>query len=524
MICDEEQQKVVEYFLSEEPRPDNCVVLLGPAGTGKSNVIKDIQKRVHESKGRLAALATSGVAAALIGKGASTVHSFARIGICNPPQTLHAYLECILRSPFLLKRASEVMYIIVDEISMADALLVIKLDLLMRIAKKLLNKSFGGCRVMLVGDVLQLPPVFKSETLSLPWGGMFWFEAFPLMQIEAKLFRLSKIHRQGGDQEFADALSQARVGRVSFAALKVLRKTEKTVFPDDKVEPTSVMMTNSRVSEENARRIRNGVTVAELVTFKPHWLLVKKLSATEYEVFDAKSCYSVYDEVRASFIENPNHSALFRRLTLRTGAQVMFRHNISTELGVNNGTRAVVMGWVEYDPRHGDYCLVNVDADCYVTSPAGLRRPIPVVFIPATRKMFAVHLLCKFLGRVRCCGDTNTHVLLMLRCSPLALAWAITAHRAQGLSIDRMSVSIPSTQKFPPSLLYVILSRCRKLSHIRVEGTIKSSMFWIHPTVGRALQWLDKHGFMNELRFPTEHDRGIENSQFVECLKIARGV
>ena len=66
MMCEKEQQKVVEYFLSEEPRPDNCVVLLGPAGTGKSNVIKDIQKRVHESKGRLAALATSGVAAALI--------------------------------------------------------------------------------------------------------------------------------------------------------------------------------------------------------------------------------------------------------------------------------------------------------------------------------------------------------------------------------------------------------------------------------------------------------------------------
>ena len=526
MMCDDEQKKVVEYFLSNEIRPDNCVVLLGPAGTGKSNVIKDIRRCVKQSKeiGYLAVLATSGVAAASIGKGARTVHSFARIGIFNPPQSPQAYTKCILTSRFLLKRASEIRYIIIDEISMADALVLIKLDILMRIAKKRLNISFGGCRVMLVGDVLQLPPVFKGETLPHPWGGMFWFEAFSLMNVKAKIFQLSKIHRQGDDQEFADALSQARIGRVTSKALMVLRRAEKTVFPDDKVEPTSVMMTNNRVNEENARRIRNGVTVSELVVLKPHWLLVKKLSMTEYEVFDMKDSCNVYEEVKSSFIENPNHSALFGRLTLRTGAQVMFRHNISTELGVNNGTRAVVIGWVEYDYRHGDYCLVNVESDCYADSPVGLGRPIPVVFIPVTGKMFAVQLFCKILGRVRCCGDMNTIVLLMIRCVPLALAWAITAHRAQGLPIDRMSVCIPSTQKFPPSLLYVILSRCRKLSHVRVEGTIKSSMFWIHPTVARALEWLDKKGFMTDLCFPTDQSREIENSQFVDCLKLARRI
>ena len=509
-----DQRAVVDYFLTDEEHVKNCVILLGAAGTGKSVVINEIRRRVKPTI--IEVLATTGIAAAAIGTMTRTIHSFARIGVQVPPESLADYFKKITNCRFLLKRAAYLRFVVVDEISMADALTLVKLDILMRTAKRRMKVCFGGCRVMLVGDLLQLPPVFPRDASQRPWGAMFWFEAFVIMKLRARVFHLTLVHRQHGETEFIKALDCARNGNVSSDSLTFLRKCEHTIFPDDKILPTSILLTNAIVNEENARFLREGIQPEEIVTFKAQWFLVKKCKKQQtYEVVDNVSS-AVHAEVKLNYID-PNFSKFFGHVCMRTHAQVLFQHNIDTAAGITNGTRAVVVGWVEYNQNLGDYCLVPIEQDNYRFSPAGLQRPVPVVYVSLVSKHYVVHSVCKPVGAVHSAGKD---VIMMLRVIPLTLAWAITAHRAQGLTLDRISVTITSNQKFPPSLMYVIISRCRDIRSIRVHGRLKASMFWVHPTVKNAIPWFIKSDASYDLDYPPLHIscRAIERQDFQACI------
>ena len=144
---------------------NNCenIAIMGPAGTGKTTIIKKIITDYHKTFGNnknngLAVCGMTGCAAILLNCGATTLHSWAKVGLAN--NSWDKILHNIKRSPYKLKNWLNTKLLIIDEISMMSLELLRLLDFLGK-NTRINKKPIGGIQVIFTGDFLQLPPVFK---------------------------------------------------------------------------------------------------------------------------------------------------------------------------------------------------------------------------------------------------------------------------------------------------------------------------------------------------------------------------
>lgn len=415
------------------------VFLTGPAGSGKSFLIRRIVEWAVTNNIQASVTALTGCAALLLGTKAKTLHSWAGIGLGR--ETADALAAAIMKNPNVKRRWKKTQVLIVDEISMMTPDLFDKLDL---IGKRVRGsgKPWGGIQLILCGDFFQLPPVVRGISGEIAIPGRFAFESPTWKDCGLKPVLLSKIERQT-DATFQKLLNECRIGEPSADMIALLKTRQGLDWKTRIIRPTLLFSRNADVDTINEKNIA---------------ALQKPI-----RVFDAKT--EIVPLIEDPSIEIPTGDLLDRftqrldndanycpHLELCIGAQVMLLTNQDLEAGLVNGSRGVITGFrtdnipiVQF--MHGDPISVEYHSWRSNDSPIMYRKQIP-----------------------------------------LRVAYAITIHKSQGATLDCALVDIGSST-FEYGQAYVALSRVRNLESLYIWN-LDPLKIKAHPTVVKFYQEL----------------------------------
>jgi ATP-dependent DNA helicase PIF1 len=384
------------------------LLITGAAGTGKSHLLQLV---VSELEGGVVVAAPTGLAALRVG--GQTVHSLFRL----PPGVLAPTDE--VRIPRVLRSIST---LVIDEASMVRADLLDAVDRVLRCAQDR-RKAFGGVRLILVGDLFQLPPVVdRSEErafTALGYDGEHVFQARVWESIPLRVVELGQVHRQQ-DHGFVRMLNAIRCGA---AGSDVLQRFSALVARPSSlgVNTGALNLTATRLAAEQENETR---------------LASMPGAATQYA-----------GAVRGEFPLNAMPAPLV--LTVKPGARVLFRRNDADRRWVN-GTLGTVL-----DCERG---VVHVAVD-------GRGRRVVVRPVTWEHQTYRRDRRTKLITRT---------AVGWYRQLPLTLGWATTIHKAQGLTVDRAHIDL-GFGAFAAGQLYVALSRCRTFNGISLARPLFAS-------------------------------------------------
>ena len=379
--------------------------LTGRAGTGKTTMLRKFLAGAGE---KAIVLAPTGVAA--MNAGGQTIHSFFKF----PPRLIEPTDIKRLRSTRLVKAIDTM---IIDEISM------VRSDMLDAIDKSLkLNRAskrpFGGVRMILSGDLHQLPPVVSGQETPIlreRYGGSYFFNAPAFKDAEFSLLALKHVFRQA-EPRFLALLGALRTGRVTPNDEAVLRGLVSSKSAVEASETHVVLTPNNA----NAYRINQ----ARLEGLN-----------TRSQIFEA--------DVQGQFEEKafPTEADL----ELKEGARVMLIKNDPEGRWVN-GTLATVVGF------SGSRVIVEIDDHVYEIEPTAWEK-YRYELDPETKKV-------------------KREVVGTFKQMPLRLAYAVTIHKAQGLTLDKVFIDFDSGM-FAHGQAYVAFSRARSLDGLSISRELR---------------------------------------------------
>lgn len=397
------------------------VFLTGEPGSGKTYTINQYVAYLRSHKIEVAITASTGIAATHIG--GMTIHSWSGIGIKD--KLTKNDLRNIVASDYINKRIKKTKVLIIDEISMLPPNTLQMIDEICRKIKQNLQ-PFGGIQVVLVGDFFQLPPVIKKyfsenyqENFFKENAPRFAFDSLVWDQVEFITCYLTEQYRQDDDL-LLSVLSKIRNGafdEISLSHLKQ-RKIDQQKVPDN---IPKLYSHNIDVDFVNDQMIKKIPGVAELFQMQSsgHKGLIAAMK---------KGCLSP------------------EKLHLKIGASVMFTKNNQKD-GYVNGTLGEVFN---FDNESG----------------------LPIVKIRGGRKIV--------VSPADWTVEENGKIRGSLSQIPLRLAWAITVHKSQGISLDEAVVDLSKVFEFGQG--YVALSRVRRLSGIYILGWNEIA-FQVNPEV-----------------------------------------
>lgn len=389
------------------------VFLTGAAGSGKTYVLNEYIKYLKNNEVEVGVTASTGIAASHMG--GMTIHSWTGLGIKD---NLNQYdLEDLEEKSYLRKRLEKTKVLIVDEVSMLH---YFRLDLVEQILRQLRRSSepFGGLQVIFCGDFFQLPPVTRSgermdnENLfyETPKSN-FAYHSEAWKNLDLKICYLEEQHRQL-DKTYLNILNAIRSGCVS-AEIRELLNSRYNQAPDLSIEPTKLYSHNVNVDLENEKELA-------------------KIPGQMYE-------YDMIGRGREALVETIKKSCLSpETLRLKKGARVMFVKN-NFELGFVNGT----LGIVTHCDSHG--VTVRTVSD-------------KIIDVPLASWVI----------------EEDGKIKAEITQYPLRLAWAITVHKSQGMSLDAAEVDL--SRSFEPGMGYVALSRIRSLSGLSLLGLNETAL------------------------------------------------
>jgi ATP-dependent DNA helicase PIF1 len=429
-----EQQLAFDKFVEGKN-----VFITGPGGSGKSALIKKIWKYCLSNEKKVSVTALTGCAAILLDCKATTLHSWAGIGLGNG--SLDDIVTKILKNKNKKKNWKVTSVLIVDEVSMLSLKLF---NLLNAIGKQVREdrRPFGGLQIIFSGDFYQLPPVGDKDDIDSTrfcFESEDWNASFPT-QIE-----LVKIFRQK-DETYATILNQLRQGILKKKTVDILSSLVGKEKPKDLiVEPTKLFPTRLQVDEINSEKMKT--IDSEIVNFEMQFL--KDLPINTMHEKTVRSFFHNDDIVR-EFEFIANNLICDKFLNVKLGSQVMCIVNIKDEFGVDilcNGSQGKITG----------FCLIT-------------KAPIVLFNNGITKTMSPYIWLSEKIPGV---GVSQI---------PLILAWALTIHKSQGASLDSAEIDAGSGI-FECGQTYVALSRVKSLeglyltsfdiSKIRINKKVK---------------------------------------------------
>ena len=388
------------------------IFLTGKAGTGKTTFLKTV---VERSRKRPIVVAPTGVAA--INAGGVTIHSFFQLPL-SPFVPGAKTKERFDFSKQKRQLIASVDLLIIDEISMVRADLLDAVDDVLRRYRDH-TKPFGGLQLLMIGDLAQLTPVVTPADERLLRGYYdtpYFFGSKALQQTDYVTIQLEKVYRQQ-DDSFIAILNDIRHGHPSAQTLQLLNS--RYVLPPQ------------------------GQSFIRLTT---HNQLADHYNETELARLTGRMFW-FKAEVEGTFPEyNYPTSAT---MVLKVGAQVMFIKNDPTNMHRYYNGR---IGHVTYVDEKKVLVLCEGDEKAIEVEPLEWENARYTIN-PETREIV-------------------TDVQGTFRQLPLRLAWAITIHKSQGLTFDR--VVIDAGQSFAPGQVYVALSRCRTLEGLFLATPIES--------------------------------------------------
>lgn len=437
------------------------VFLTGSAGAGKTYTLNQYIHYLQARQVPVAITASTGIAATHMN--GTTIHSWSGIGI---RMTMEDKQISQLKSKKSLKeRLEQTQVLIIDEISMLHAK---QLDLINQVLKVVRNndKAFGGIQVVLSGDFFQLPPVGErgeSNRDKFAFMSKAWLEA------QLHVCYLTEQHRQqkntSNSLSLNDILNQIRQASVTHDAIEVLHDSQHNDIGQIR---TRLYTHNVNVNSINDTQLSHLTGEAQV-----------------YHAM-ANGDPKLIDMLKKS-VRTPDE------LTLKIGAKVMFVKNIP-DLSVCNGTMGEVVKFVttndknEPMPKH-DASQTDASLTENLTSKPNdelakqtedgakdddakddekiIKTKYPVIRLNTGREVIATPEQWVVEDEIGLPLATYWQV-------PLSLAWAITVHKSQGMTLDAAEIDLRNT--FELGQGYVALSRLTDLSGLKLLGFNQTSL------------------------------------------------
>ncbi|KAG5506138.1 hypothetical protein GH5_05821 [Leishmania sp. Ghana 2012 LV757] len=425
------------------------VFVSGAAGTGKTewllHVLQHVLPRTRQRRGvkggadpgaaeeeeenavdtgRVTVTAATGIAARLIG--GKTVHSFSGIG--RGEGDLDAILQRVQNKPDVVRAWQRCEVLVIDEISMLSSHTFAQLDRIARALRASMPSPaspsprrhqtnnatlpFGGIQLLVVGDFLQLPPVSRGagEEMQPAFMAAVW------RSCEFQSIIFTKDYRHAEDPRFAECCAAVRRGECTPLVREVLeaclgRELEERFG----VEATTLLARRKDVDRYNAERLR-------------------QLESMQFQRYASED----YAAVPGANIDDD--VSLPSVLTLKVGAQVVLLASLPNEPSLANGNLGVVVGFVAQ--THGPALPL-------VRFSTGVEAMVPAV----TMEVY---------GR-------DGRLSMSRRQVPLQLAWALTVHRVQGMTLPMIRLALDKSF-FEAGQAYVALSRVRKAEDLSLTA------------------------------------------------------
>ncbi|HEY9129660.1 MAG TPA: DEAD/DEAH box helicase [Sulfurovum sp.] len=383
------------------------VFLTGGAGVGKSYITNEVISDYRKRGKQVVSLGSTGVSAVNIG--GFTVHSFFVFGIANNFEELSASDKRAKKRLADLKKILKATdLIIIDEISMVST------DLMEMIAYRLNHYGYLG-KVLLVGDFFQLPPVQKQQGRNDVFGEkLYAFESMAWERFDLTVIELTHMKRTT-DAEFTHILSKVRKGQCDEEVINYMTKLWNT--DTLKKEPTYLFGRNLEVEQTNRARL-NELDTEETILF------------ANVEMFG-----SVNEKKLAGW---KSMLPISEHLTLKEGVPVLFTVNKWGKFV--NGERGILKKIEE------DHLIVEKEDG----------------FVRVERHDFDLLDM-----DVKDDGTVEAITLATLSQFPLKLAYAVTIHKSQGMSIDNLVCNVDNI--FAPSQFYVAISRAIDPKHLKID-------------------------------------------------------
>ncbi|TYJ54632.1 hypothetical protein B9479_004666 [Cryptococcus floricola] len=468
-VLSPQQSKILHMIMGGEN-----VFFTGSAGTGKSVLLRAIIKMFREkenevngkiarqdlsellgnptapgidtSRWKLAVTASTGMAG--VNVGGSTVHSWAGVGLAK--ENANDLYHKVQKSKMTKNRWLSTGALIIDEskyrptlVSMIDGDLLDKLDYIGQMIRKN-PRPFGGIQCIFTGDFFQLPPV---RAMRFAFEAKCWSHLFSPRNIKS----LTRVYRQA-DTKFIDILESMRRGIVTDENMNLLQSLSRVVeYPDD-IEPVTLFSLKADVERTNVSKLN--ALPGDAVT---------------YEAWDAPGKNAGgYELSQEQAVKQLNNSTIWpEKLPVKIGAQVMLCTNLGDGMLVNGSTgtvvelitirEALVKGY--YFPRPKDQGF-NMDVQYPVVAfaqPKYVTKKIPERTIIAGMSVECINAI----GGV----EATRHQV------PLILAWALTIHKSQGQTIERVKVDVGSA--FAEGQVYVAISRAVSLETLEIRNLLR---------------------------------------------------
>lgn len=410
----EDQRRAFEAY-----REGKNVFITGPGGYGKSYLIKAIVNHAQREHKKVSVCAMTGCAAVLLDCEATTLHSWARIGIAKgAPEDILTFL---VKNRHCATNWQQTAVLIVDEVSMMSKQLF---DLFNRVASEIRRskRPFGGIQVIFCGDFFQLPPVGDPDT---PDSDRFCFESddwettFPrAQQIELRTpFR----HR---DETFARILYELRIGKIRRSSYDIIMGRVGLPYDTTKhggLRPVVIVPLRSEAQAINDENLK--VLEGEECLFRTTFDMLD-VPTTNYTGGSRKRAHISHDDREKEETRMLKSLMVDKTLRLKVGAQVMCVKNLP-DYGLVNGSTGIVTGFTGGFPR------------------VRYHNGTDMVMMPSEWP-----------------NDKYPHY--GLKQIPLILAWAITIHKSQGATLDMAEINAGSSI-FACGQTYVAMSRVRTL-------------------------------------------------------------
>lgn len=408
------------------------VLLCGKPGVGKSFLIRMLTELGRKSYTLAAPTGLAALNIATKFANAKTLHSLFRLpvsgGIVAPN-----FNNFTIDDNTVKHIRYQIKHLIIDEISMVRADMFDYINRLLRFVKGV-DTPFGGIQVICIGDFYQLPPIVQSfeqkQMNDVGYDSPFIFSA-KCFKDNFEIFTLSEVMRQKGDPKFIDLLDNARTG---YMTAKNIGDLNRVVKPADDLT-IRLCGTNDLADEVNTK-------------------FLTAIDAPPFQYIGEK-----FGEWPALPVDP--------QLTLKVGAQVIVKVNAADrppnfkgkfKSDIVNGTLGKVHKIIENDGER-KVIIETIKGALVTIYTKRWERKVKVFENDAWEEKIVA-----------------SYVQM-----PLQLAWAISIHKSQGQTFDK--VHIDAAKIFAPGQLYVALSRCRSMKGLSLQSEVSARKFWANPKV-----------------------------------------